>query len=74
MENQRTGPPYSGKYSHNGSALVNHTPLTRSARSVVVTNNRPTTTMDAFDYHLTGGEAIDTMRQPNVRTNRCSSA
>ena len=54
--------------------IVNHTPLTRSARCVVVTNNRPTTTMDAFDYHLTGGEAMDTMRQPNVRTNRCSSA
>ena len=74
MENQRTGPPYSGKYSHKGSELANHTPLTRSARSVVVTNNRPTTTMDAFDYHLTGGEAKDTTRQPNVRTNCCSSA
>ena len=74
MENQQTGPPYSGKYSHNGSERANHTPITRSARSVVVTNNRPTTTMVAFDYHLTGGEAMDTVRQPNVRTYCCSSA
>ena len=29
---------------------------------MVVTNNWPTTTMNALDYHLTGGEAMDTVR------------
>ncbi len=74
MENQRTGPPYSGKYSNKCSDLANHHSLTRSARSVVVTNNLPTTTMDAFDYHLIRGEAKDTTRQTNVMVNCCSSA
>ncbi len=74
MENQRTGTPYSGKYSNEGSELANHTPLTRIVRSVVVTNNKPTTTMDAFDYHHIRGEAKDTTRQPNEMPNCRSSA
>ena len=72
MENQQTGPPYSGKYSHEGSEFVNHTPLTRSARCVVQTNNRPTD-MNALDYHPTRGEEMGTTVLPDVRTNRCSS-
>ena len=70
MENQPTGTPYSYK----GSELANHTPLTRIVRSVVVTNNKPTTTMDAFDYHHIRGEAKDTTGQPNEMPNCHSSA